>query len=74
VLPLDQIDLFGAYVSPVVLVMLACAAVWLFLRHLADALGLLPYLWHPSLFFTALYVIMLSLVGLWIGGAPVWGR
>ncbi len=68
-LPLDQIDLFGAYVAPLAVVAAACAGAWLFLRQLADALGLLPYVWHPALFFTAVYVIMLSLVGLRIAGA-----
>ena len=71
-LPLDQIDLFGAYVSPLAVVMLACAAIWLFVRQLADALGLLPLVWHPALFFTAFYVILLSLVGLRIGGMAGW--
>ena len=71
-LPLDQIDVFGAYVSPLAVVMLTCAAVWLFVRQLADALGLLAYLWHPALFFTALYVILLSVLGLGILGSAAW--
>ncbi len=71
-LPLDQIDVFGAYVSPLVVVMLGCAAVWLLLRQLADALGLLPYIWHPALFFTAIYLIMLGGIGLLVSSGILW--
>lgn len=71
-LPLDQVDVFGAYVSPLVLMMVAVALVWLMLRQLIDALGLIPYIWHPALFFTAVYVILVSLIGLRIGGIGVW--
>ncbi len=70
-LPFDQIDLFGAYVSPLVAVAIGCAVVWLLLRQLADALGLISRLWHPALFFLAVYVVLLSLVVLVVGGAPV---
>ena len=65
-LPLDQIEVFGAYISPAAVVLLATGLVWLLLREVADMLGLMPRLWHPALFFAALYVILTSLVVLWI--------
>lgn len=53
-------DLFGVYVAPMAFVLLLCGAAWWFVRHLLDALGLLPLIWHPALFFAALYAIVAS--------------
>lgn len=53
-------DLFGVYVAPVAFVLVLCMAAQLLVRQLLDALGLLPLLWHPSLFFAALYTVIAS--------------
>lgn len=53
-------DLFGVYVAPMAFLLLACGAAWWLVRHLLDALGLLPLIWHPALFFAALYGILAS--------------
>ena len=57
---LTEINLFGVYVAPISLMMVAA---WLFtiaLRRIADRFGLLRYVWHPALFVFAVYIIVLS--------------
>ena len=53
-------DLFGVYVAPLAFLLLICAGAWWFLRHLLDALGVLPLIWHPALFFAAIYAMLAS--------------
>ena len=55
-----EINLFGVYVAPMSLMMVAA---WVFttgLRRLAARFGLMRYVWHPSLFVFAVYMIVLS--------------
>ena len=55
-----EINLFGVYVAPISLTMLGAWLVTITLRRVADRFGLLRYVWHPSLFLLAVYVIVLS--------------
>ena len=55
-----EIDLFGVYVAPISLLMMAAWVVWMGLRRLAVRVGLLRWVWHPALFVFAAYVIILS--------------
>ena len=55
-----EIDLFGVYVAPISLVMVAAWLVTIALRRVADRSGLLRYVWHPALFVFAVYIIVLS--------------
>ena len=55
-----EIDLFGVYVAPVSLMMVAAWIATIALRRVADRYGLLHYVWHPSLFVFAVYIIVLS--------------
>ncbi|HEY4404417.1 MAG TPA: DUF1656 domain-containing protein [Xanthobacteraceae bacterium] len=55
-----EIDLFGVYVAPISVMMVAAWLVTIVLRRLASRFGLLRYVWHPSLFVFALYIIVLS--------------
>ena len=55
-----EINLFGVYVAPMSMMMVAA---WIFtigLRRLAARFGLLRYVWHPALFVFAVYMIVLS--------------
>ena len=54
-----DIDLYGVYVAPISLFMVAA---WLViaLRRVAGRFGLLRYVWHPALFVFAVYMIVLS--------------
>jgi hypothetical protein len=55
-----EIDLFGVYVAPISVMMVAAWLVTIALRRVADRYGLLQYVWHPSLFVFAVYIILLS--------------
>ena len=54
-----EINLFGVYVAPMSLMMVAAWVFTIGLRRLA-ARGLLRYVWHPALFVFAAYMIVLS--------------
>jgi hypothetical protein len=55
-----EIDLFGVYVAPMSLMMVAAWIGVITLRRIASHFGLLNYVWHPSLFVFAFYLIVLS--------------
>ena len=55
-----EIDLFGVYVAPMSLMMVAAWLVTIALRRVAGRFGLLRYVWHPALFVFAVYMIVLS--------------
>ena len=55
-----EINLFGVYVAPISLMMVAAWMVTIGLRRFAARFGLLRYVWHPSLFVFAVYMIVLS--------------
>jgi len=53
-------NLFGVYVAPISVMMLAAWLVLIALRRVADRFGLLRHVWHPALFVFASYMIVLS--------------
>jgi hypothetical protein len=55
-----EVDLFGVYVAPISLMMVAAWLILIALRRVAGHFGLLRYVWHPALFVFALYTIVLS--------------
>ena len=55
-----EIDLFGVYVAPISLMMVAAWLIMVGLRRMAAHFGLLRYVWHPPLFVFAVYTIVLS--------------
>lgn len=55
-----EVNLFGVYVAPISLLMVAAWLTTLALRRAAGRLGLLQYVWHPALFLFAVYMIVLS--------------
>jgi protein AaeX len=57
---LTEINVFGVYVAPISLLMLAAWLVTIALRRIASRSGLLQYVWHPALFVFAVYIIVLS--------------
>jgi hypothetical protein len=62
-----EINLFGVYVAPISVMMVAAWVVAIGLRRLAARFGLLRYVWHPSLFVFAIYMIVLSSIVLLVG-------
>ena len=59
-----EIDVFGVYVAPMSLMMVAAWLVTIALRRLASRFGLLRNVWHPALFVFAVYMIVLSSITL----------
>lgn len=55
-----EADLFGVYVAPISLMLVAAWVVTIALRRGAARLGLLRHVWHPALFVFAVYMIVLS--------------
>ena len=55
-----EINLFGVYVAPISVMMLAAWIVLIALRRMANHFGLLRRVWNPALFVLAVYTIVLS--------------
>ena len=57
---LVEVNLFGVYVAPISIIMVAAWVLVVGLRRIADRFGLLRHVWHPALFMAAIYMIVLS--------------
>jgi protein AaeX len=55
-----EINLFGVYVAPISLFVVAAWLITMALRRVANRSGLLRYVWHPALFVFAVYIIVLA--------------
>ena len=67
-----EVDIFGVYVAPISVTMVAAWLVTIMLLRIGNRLGLLRYAWHPNLFVFAVYIIVLSawiLVDSWRGSS-----
>jgi hypothetical protein len=66
-----EINLFGVYVAPISVIMVVAWVVTIGLRRFAARFGLLRYVWHPSLFAFAVYMIVLSSMVLLVARWPI---
>jgi len=57
-----EINLFGVYVTPISLMMVAAWMVTIALRRSAARFGLLRHVWHTAIFVFAVYMIVLSTI------------
>jgi hypothetical protein len=57
-----EINLFGVYVAPISLMMVAAWIVTIALRRSAARFGLLRDVWHPAIFVFAVYMNVLSTI------------
>jgi protein AaeX len=55
-----EINVFGVYVAPISLLMIAAWLITAALRRAADRFALLRHVWHPALFVFSVYIIVLS--------------
>ena len=62
----SEVNLFGVYVAPISIWIVAAWIVIMVIRRVADRFGLLSFVWHPALFVFALYTIVLSSIVLFI--------
>jgi hypothetical protein len=58
----SEINLFGVYVAPISILIVGAWLVLILLRHAAGRLGLLNFVWHPSLFVFAIYILVLAAI------------
>jgi hypothetical protein len=63
-----EINIFGVYVTPAALILVAAAVGFVGLRRATDRFGVLRHVWHPALFELAIYVILASGVTLFLAG------
>ena len=59
-----EVNLFGIYVAPISVMMVAAWMVTIALRRSAARFGLLRDVWHPAMFVFAVYMIVLSTIAL----------
>ena len=62
-----EVNLFGVYVAPIAVMMVAAWLILIALRRVADHFGLLRHTWHPALFVFAVYMVLLSSIVLIVG-------
>jgi protein AaeX len=55
-----EINLFGVYVAPISVMMVAAWVIMMPLRRAASHFGLLRNVWHPALVEFAVYIVVLS--------------
>ena len=55
-----EVDILGTYVAPISVMLVVAWAVTTALRRIVDRFGFLRNVWHPALFLTAVYMIILS--------------
>jgi len=55
-----EINVYGVYVAPISLLMIAAWLVTVASRRAAARFGLLRHVWHPALFVFSVYIIVLS--------------
>jgi tellurite resistance protein TehA-like permease len=58
----SEVNIFGVYVAPISVMILAAWLVTLLLRWLLMRSGLMRHVWHPSLFAFSVFLIVLSLM------------
>jgi len=57
---IKELDLFGVFVPPLFAYAALAGGIWLALRAGLRAIGFYRWVWHPPLFNTALFVLLLS--------------
>lgn len=57
---IKEINLDGVFLPPLLGYLVGTAVAWYVVRYLLQRLGVYRFVWHPPLFNTALYVILLS--------------
>jgi hypothetical protein len=62
-----EVDLFGVYVAPISVMMVAAWVITTGLDRGAARYQLLKFVWHPALFRFAVYIIVLSSIVLLVG-------
>ncbi len=57
---IKEINLDGIYLPPLLGYLAGTVVAWYLVRYLLDRFGVYRFVWHPPLFNTALYVVLLG--------------
>jgi hypothetical protein len=63
-----EINLFGVYIAPISVMLVAAWVATIGLRRAIARFGLLNHVWHPALFVLSIFVMILSAITLVVGG------
>jgi protein AaeX len=55
-----ELNLFGVYIAPISVMLVAAWVITIALRRLVARFGLLRHVWHPALFVLSIFVVVLS--------------
>jgi hypothetical protein len=61
-----EVNLFGVYVAPISVIMVVAWVVTIGLRRIAVGLDVLRYVWHPPAFVSAVFIIVLRSITLFV--------
>lgn len=61
---IKEVNLFGIYAAPMAAYLVVAALLFVPVRYYFDRIQIQRWVWHRALFDMAVYVIILSLVGL----------
>ncbi len=56
----SSIDIYGVYVAPIAATLPFAWVATLALRRVANRFGLLRWVWHPALFVSSIFIVILS--------------
>ncbi|MGN6283918.1 MAG: DUF1656 domain-containing protein [Afipia sp.] len=57
---IKEINIDGVFLPPLIGYLAGAALAWYVVRYVLGRLGVYRFIWHPPLFNTALYLILLS--------------
>ncbi len=63
---ITEVAIGGVFLAPIVVYLVATAAIFVVCRFLLGVTGLLQRTWHPALFEVALFIAILSLLVKWL--------
>lgn len=63
-----EVNILGVYVAPFAVMVVGAWLITFPVLRLGDWIGITRHVWHPALFNAAIYVIVLSLIVLAVGG------
>lgn len=56
----SSVDVYGVYIAPIAAILPVAWVATLAFRRLANRFGLLRWVWHPALFVSSVFVVILS--------------
>ena len=58
----SEVNLLGVYVAPITIMMFGAWILLILLRRIVDGLGLTRRIWHPTLLWLSVYIMVLTAI------------